>query len=189
MRRIHPITQIVTCLAVLLMLGQVPSPAQQVRQNRVVHVSVTDPMNRFVTGLEKEHFDIVENGVRRTITAFSNIDSPISLAIVSDEASSTAGQLDWPGDLIRTRSLADALRQLASSKNERKAVIITRAADLQQIPSGIQVLQVDPAVLQKAVIELRNQYLIQFESQAPSAGVDVIVTSPKGLPSLKPNWK
>jgi Ca-activated chloride channel family protein len=91
--------------------------------NRVVHVSVTDPLNRFVTGLDRENFKIVENGIRRPITGFSNVDSPISLAIVSDVPLAGVSELNRAQDeLIQTQSLSAALRQLAASKNLRKAI-------------------------------------------------------------------
>jgi hypothetical protein len=55
----------------------------QAQSARVVHVTVTDPLNRFVTGIEQERFQIVEKGVRRPITGFSDANSPVTVAIVS----------------------------------------------------------------------------------------------------------
>src|SRR5258708_6413840 len=84
--RTRAIAPILTCLPILLlmMVSALSVSAQQVLLNRAVHVSVTDPLNRFVTGLDRDNFEIVENGIRRPITGFSDVDSPISLAIVSD---------------------------------------------------------------------------------------------------------
>ena len=42
----------------------------------LINVTVTDPMNRFVTGLEKEHFKLFEEKAEQTITQFSSEDAP-----------------------------------------------------------------------------------------------------------------
>lgn len=47
-------------------------------------VSVTDPLNRYVTGLEKEHFKVYEDNVEQTITHFNQQSAPISVGIVFD---------------------------------------------------------------------------------------------------------
>jgi Ca-activated chloride channel homolog len=53
-----------------------------------VKVSVTDPLNRYVTGLEKEHFKIYEDNVEQTITHFSQQSAPISAGIIFDVSAS-----------------------------------------------------------------------------------------------------
>jgi beta-lactamase regulating signal transducer with metallopeptidase domain len=54
------------------------SPAQQVR----VAVTVTDPMNRFVTGLNQDAFHVFENGVELKIVGFNAQEEPLSIGIV-----------------------------------------------------------------------------------------------------------
>src|SRR5258708_1329597 len=49
-----------------------------------IPVTVTDPLNRIVTGLEKEHFRLFEDKVEQTIAEFSSVDAPLSIAIVFD---------------------------------------------------------------------------------------------------------
>ena len=53
-----------------------------------VRVTVTDPLNRSVVGLEKEHFKIFENKVEQTITHFSNDKSPINVGFILDVSGS-----------------------------------------------------------------------------------------------------
>src|SRR5205809_633379 len=48
----------------------------------LVNVTVTDSMNRLVTGLEKEHFQIYEEKDEQKITHFSNEDVPLSMGVV-----------------------------------------------------------------------------------------------------------
>ncbi len=54
----------------------------------VVKVTVTDPLNRYVTGLNQEHFKLYENGVEQTVTHFAHEDAPISLGVVLDSSGS-----------------------------------------------------------------------------------------------------
>jgi Ca-activated chloride channel family protein len=53
-----------------------------------VKVSVTDPLNRYVTGLEQEHFKIFEDKVEQPITHFSQQSAPISAGIIFDVSGS-----------------------------------------------------------------------------------------------------
>ncbi|MDW8354358.1 MAG: VWA domain-containing protein [Bryobacterales bacterium] len=59
----------------------------------LIPVTVTDPMNRFVTGLEKEHFRIEEDKVEQTITHFASEDAPLSIGIVFDTSGSMGAKL------------------------------------------------------------------------------------------------
>jgi Ca-activated chloride channel family protein len=53
-----------------------------------VKVSVMDPLNRYVTGLEKEHFKIYEDNVEQTITYFNQQAAPISAGLIFDVSAS-----------------------------------------------------------------------------------------------------
>ena len=59
----------------------------------LIPVTVTDPMNRFVTGLEKEHFRLQEDNVDQTITHFASEDAPLSVGIVFDTSGSMGSKL------------------------------------------------------------------------------------------------
>ena len=60
----------------------------------VIPVTVTDPTNRFVLGLEKEDFTIFEDGVQQKITQFSGEDAPLSVGIVIDTSGSMGLKMD-----------------------------------------------------------------------------------------------
>jgi Ca-activated chloride channel family protein len=51
-------------------------------------VSVTDPLNRYVTGLEKEHFKVFEDKVAQELTHFTQQSAPISVGIIFDVSGS-----------------------------------------------------------------------------------------------------
>ncbi|MEQ1948277.1 MAG: VWA domain-containing protein [Bryobacteraceae bacterium] len=59
----------------------------------LIPVSVTDPMSRFVTGLDKENFKLWEDKVEQEITQFSSEDAPLSVGIVFDTSGSMGAKL------------------------------------------------------------------------------------------------
>ena len=161
----------------------------QVTSKRYVDVTVTDPRGRLVTGLDREHFEVVENGVRRTISGFEDGGSPISIAVVSGEALPDLGTLGPEVELIQTPSLANALRQLEASKRPRRVLMYTSATALPTIPPGIQTVQVDRANLVKTLFSVHNQYRLEFESPTAEARIEVVLKQPQNLPRLQVNWK
>jgi len=60
----------------------------------LVTVSIVDPMNRQVTGLDKSNFDIFEGKERQAILHFSSEDAPISLGAVFDMSGSMADKIE-----------------------------------------------------------------------------------------------
>jgi len=59
----------------------------------LIPVTVTDPLNRFVTGLEKQHFKLFEDKVEQTISQFSSEDAPLSVGLVFDTSGSMGPKL------------------------------------------------------------------------------------------------
>jgi Ca-activated chloride channel homolog len=53
-----------------------------------VKVAISDPLNRYVTGLEKEYFKIFEDKVQQPITYFTQESAPISVGFLFDISSS-----------------------------------------------------------------------------------------------------
>lgn len=54
----------------------------------VVRVTVTDPLNRYVIGLDQDHFKIFENRIEQPISHFSNDKAPVSVGIILDVSGS-----------------------------------------------------------------------------------------------------
>lgn len=88
-------------LPLLLIFSTLPSLAQNRSQTRnlpprftvgvdtvIVRVTVTDPLNRYVIGLERNHFQVFEDKVEQSITHFSNDKSPISVGLILDTSGS-----------------------------------------------------------------------------------------------------
>ena len=59
----------------------------------LVPVSVCDPQNRPVTGLEKEHFRVFDDKVEQTITQFAMEDEPVAVGLVFDISGSMGDKL------------------------------------------------------------------------------------------------
>ena len=66
----------------------------------LINVTVTDPMGRMVTGLQKEHFKVLEDKIGQEIVQFGAEDSPLSLAIVFDASGSMGHKMSKAREAI-----------------------------------------------------------------------------------------
>jgi Ca-activated chloride channel family protein len=60
----------------------------------LVPVTVTDPMNRLVTGLDKENFSVFEGKDEQQIRHFSSEDAPVSLGVIFDMSGSMSTKIE-----------------------------------------------------------------------------------------------
>jgi Ca-activated chloride channel homolog len=60
----------------------------------LVNVTVTDPYNRLVTGLDPDNFRVYEDNVEQEIVTFSSEDVPISIGVIFDFSGSMANKVD-----------------------------------------------------------------------------------------------
>ncbi|MGH9435136.1 MAG: VWA domain-containing protein [Terriglobia bacterium] len=66
----------------------------EVTVNRVlVNVTVTDPYDRIVTGLDKSNFQVYDDKVRQKILSFSTQDAPISVGLIFDSSGSMSDKI------------------------------------------------------------------------------------------------
>ncbi len=95
------------------MIRTEPKATLRVDSNLVlVPVSVTDPNNRPVTGLEPEHFKVFDDHAEQNITHFAMDDEPVAVGLVFD----TSGSM---GPKIRlSRLAASAFFQTANPDDE-----------------------------------------------------------------------
>src|SRR4029077_4342273 len=59
----------------------------------LVNMTVTDPNDRLVTGLEKENFRVFEDGREQEIATFSSEDVPISIGVIFDMSGSMSDKI------------------------------------------------------------------------------------------------
>jgi Ca-activated chloride channel family protein len=77
----------------------------------LVNVTVTDPFNRLVTGLEQDNFRVFEDNVEQEIVTFSSEDVPISIGVIFDFSGSMSNKIDKAReaalDFFKTANPAD----------------------------------------------------------------------------------
>jgi len=98
----------------------------------LVPVSVTDPTNRYVLGLEKEDFHLLEDGVAQTITHFSSEDAPLSIGLLVDTSGSMGAKLDTSRravmEFLKTLNASDEAFLVEFSDRAELAVGLTSDA-------------------------------------------------------------
>jgi Ca-activated chloride channel homolog len=82
----------------------------------LIPVTVTDSVNRFVLGLEKGDFRLLEDGVQQNVAHFSGEDAPLSVGLVFDES----GSMDYK---LRTSQLA-VIQFLKTMNAEDEAFLV-----------------------------------------------------------------
>lgn len=75
----------------------------------VIPVTVSDPSNRFVLGLEKSNFTLLEDGVPQKITQFAGEDAPLSVGLLVDTSGSMGEKLE-----TSRKAVAEFLRTMNS---------------------------------------------------------------------------
>jgi Ca-activated chloride channel family protein len=84
-----------------------------------VKVSVSDPLNRYVTGLEKEHFKVYEDKVEQSIDHFSQESAAVSVGIIFD----VSGSMKTNNNIQKARNAI--VRFLESGDPEDEYFLIT----------------------------------------------------------------
>lgn len=98
----------------------------------VVPVSVTDHLNRFVLGLEKQNFKLYEDGVEQKIAQFSGEDVPLSIGILVDVSASMGSRISTSRAAVRaflkTMNAQDEAFLIEFNDHANLAVPFTRSA-------------------------------------------------------------
>jgi Ca-activated chloride channel family protein len=66
----------------------------------LVPVTITDPLNRLVTGLDKENFQLFEGNSAQDIKTFSSEDAPVSLGVIFDSSGSMSSKMEQAKDAV-----------------------------------------------------------------------------------------
>src|SRR5271154_4030823 len=108
-----------------------------------INVTVTDPLNRFVTGLEKEHFKLFEDKVEQEIVQFSSEDAPLSIGLVFDTSGSMGSKLQKSrqaaAQFFKTANPADEF--FLVQFNDRPELVVPFTTDTENIQTRLQFAQ------------------------------------------------
>ena len=93
----------------------------------LLNVTVTDPMNRLVTGLEKDYFEIKEDKEDQRITQFGAEDAPLSLGIVFDASGSMGHKMS---------KAREAVAQFFKTANPQDEFFLVQFNDRPELVTG-----------------------------------------------------
>jgi Ca-activated chloride channel family protein len=109
----------------------------------LVPATVTDGMNRLVTGLEKENFFIYDKDVLQTIKTFSTDDAPVTIGIVFDLSGSMSSKFMRARkaltEFLRTSNPQDEFFVIGF--NDRPAVIVDYTSDIDDVEARMVMLK------------------------------------------------
>lgn len=109
----------------------------------LVPVSVTDPRDRLVTGLEKENFSVFDSNVQQNLKTFSTEDAPVTIGIVFDLSGSMTSKF------VRARKALSEFLRTSNPKdeffvvgfNDRPAVIVDYTSDVNDVDARMVMLK------------------------------------------------
>ncbi len=93
----------------------------------LVPVTITDQMDRLVTGLDKDNFQVFEGKEKQDIQHFSNEDAPVSVGIIFDMSGSMTDKID------RAR---EAVLQFCKTANPQDEFFMITFSDQPHLAAG-----------------------------------------------------
>lgn len=109
----------------------------------LIPVTVTTPMNQYVTGMDKENFRLFEDKVEQEVSYFASFDAPLSVGLVFD-ASGSMGQ-----KLAKSRQAASQFFKTANPEdeffliqfNDRPQMVVDYTRDTEEIMTRLTFTQ------------------------------------------------
>jgi Ca-activated chloride channel homolog len=136
----------------------------------LVSVSVVDPLNREVVGLDKENFEVLEGKEKQVIRHFSGEDAPISLGVIFDVSGSMADKIDRARDAVveffKTANPQDEFFMITFNDQPQGVVDFTQSVEdiaerlLNTVPKG------RTALLDAIYLGLRKMNAAKYEKKA-----------------------
>jgi len=99
----------------------------------LVPVTITDPLNRLVTGLDRENFQLFEGNAPQDIKTFSSEDAPVSLGVIFDSSGSMSSKMDRAKDAVveffKTANPQDEFFMITFSDEPEEVTDFTSSVD------------------------------------------------------------
>jgi Ca-activated chloride channel homolog len=141
----------------------------------LIPVAVTDSLNRFVLGLQKEDFHLVEDNVEQNVAHFSGEDAPLSVGLLFDESGSMAYKLQTSRaavtQLLKTMNAGDEAFLVEFSDSARLSVGFTTHTE--EIEDALKKAQ--PTGL-TAMLDAFNMGLVEMKKARNSRKAIVIIS-------------
>jgi Ca-activated chloride channel homolog len=136
----------------------------------LVPLTVTDPMDRLVTGLEKDNFFIYENNHQETIKSFSTEDAPVSIGVIFDLSGSMSNKVIRARDSIlefmKTSNPQDEF--FVVGFNDRPELIEDFSSSVDQIEARLAIVRAEhrTALLDAIYFGLNKMKQAKYERKA-----------------------
>jgi Ca-activated chloride channel family protein len=109
----------------------------------LIPATVTDPMNRLVTGLERENFEVFDNNIGQVIKSFSTEDAPVTIGVIFDLSGSMNSKFVRArkalSEFLRTSNPQDEF--FVVGFNDRPAVIVDYTSDVDDVEARMVMLK------------------------------------------------
>ncbi len=136
----------------------------------LVPVSVSDPMDRLVTGLEKENFRVFDGNRLQEIQHFSCEDVPISLGVIFDMSGSMANKIEKAREAVveflKTANLQDEFFIIAFNDRPELLADFTRSIENIQGKLLYTIPRQRTALLDAVYLSIDKMREAQYEKKA-----------------------
>jgi Ca-activated chloride channel family protein len=135
-----------------------------------VPATVTDPLNRLVTGLEKENFALSDDNIPQNIRYFSSEDVPISIGVVFDLSGSMAGKYVRARkaltEFLRTSNPQDEF--FVVGFNDRPSIIVDYTSDPDDVEARMVMLKPEnrTALIDAVYLAVDHMRLAKYDRKA-----------------------
>ena len=99
----------------------------------LVPVTITDPLNRFVTGLDRQNFNLFEGKDQQEIKTFSSEDAPVSIGVIFDMSGSMSSKIERAREAVmeffKTANPQDEFFMIAFADKPQELADFTSSVD------------------------------------------------------------